>query len=99
MPITYFEIVEMHVSDRVLHQFEFTQHIHDVVDQLARIDSSNKHQCEWRQELNVYISQWDDQANQLQIQRHPIALVAELYELDLGITHRWIIQRVDPLVT
>jgi len=29
-----FETVEMHISDRILYQFEFTQHIPDAVDQL-----------------------------------------------------------------
>ena len=51
MPIFCFEIMEMHVPDRILHQFVFTQHIPDVVDQLALIYPSSKRQCDWRQSI------------------------------------------------
>ena len=48
-PLVCFEIMGMHVPNRVLHQFGLTQSIR-VVDQLAQIDRVSMCQCDWRQE-------------------------------------------------
>jgi len=53
----------MHAPDRVLRQFGLTQHIPDVVDQLAPIDRVSKRRYDWRQELSAFIMLWDDRAN------------------------------------
>ena len=91
MPIISFEIVEMHVPGRVLRQFGSSQYISVLAPRFARTNRNKKRSHDWRQKHNIYISKLDDLANQ--IQRYPNTLLVE-YTLVLGITRRWIIQRL-----
>ena len=56
----YFEIVEMHLSDRILCQFEPAQHMPGLVEQVVWIERASKRHCDWSQKMSAYISRWDD---------------------------------------
>ena len=76
--IICFEIVEMH-DPRALRWIGFSQYIFDPVSRLAHTNRNQKRRCDLRQEHNAYISHWDDQVNQIQNQKYPYALLAEIY--------------------
>ena len=97
VPLICFEIVEMHVPDRVLRQFSLNQHIPEPVEQLPRVD--HKCQIDWAHFHTTLIDQSADRADRVQNQRHPLIDRSKYMWWYLGITRRWIIQSVDPPAT
>ena len=71
-PLICFEIVEMHLFDRVLRQFRFAQHIPNPVEQVVWIEGTSKCRCDWSQKMSTYISRWDDRA--IEVQSHDFPL-------------------------
>ena len=63
VPLICFKIVEMHVPDRMLHQFGLNQHIPEPVEQLPRVD--RKHRIDWAHFYAVLIDHWADRADKV----------------------------------
>ena len=59
----------MHIPDRVHRQFELTQHIHDYVPRMTRVDPLKYRMRDWSVKTDTYIIQWEDRVNQVQNQR------------------------------
>ncbi|CAM0876388.1 unnamed protein product [Alopecurus aequalis] len=59
-PLICFQIVEMHVPDRVLLQFGMIQHIPDPVVAVERVTMQGKTDEDWSTYHEKYIKQWDN---------------------------------------
>ena len=55
-PLICFEIVEMHLPDRVFRQFGLRHYIPDAAERVARINRASKRRYDRSQELSAYIS-------------------------------------------
>ncbi|RLN40866.1 hypothetical protein C2845_PM01G27330 [Panicum miliaceum] len=59
-PLICFQIVEMHVPDRVLLQFGMVQHIPDLVEAVERVTMQGKADQDWPTYHDKYINQWQN---------------------------------------
>ncbi|CAL4919228.1 unnamed protein product [Urochloa decumbens] len=59
-PLICFQIVEMHVPDRVLLQFGMVQHIPDLVEAVERVTMQGKADQNWPTYHDKYIKQWEN---------------------------------------
>ncbi|XP_039828443.1 uncharacterized protein LOC120690004 isoform X3 [Panicum virgatum] len=59
-PLICFQIVEMHVPDRVLLQFGMVQHIPDLVEAIERVTMQGKADQDWPTYHDKYIKQWQN---------------------------------------
>ncbi|CAN6309217.1 unnamed protein product [Urochloa humidicola] len=59
-PLICFQIVEMHVPDRVLLQFGMVQHIPDLVEAVERVTMQGKADQDWTTYHDKYIKQWQN---------------------------------------
>ncbi|OEL20765.1 Serine/threonine-protein phosphatase 7 long form-like protein [Dichanthelium oligosanthes] len=59
-PLICFQIVEMHVPDRVLLQFGMLQHIPDPVEAIERVTMQGKAEKDWPTYHDKYIMQWQN---------------------------------------
>ncbi|XP_062212493.1 uncharacterized protein LOC133913377 [Phragmites australis] len=68
-PLICFQIVEMHVPDRVLLQFGMSQHIPDPVEAVERVTMQGKADQDWSAYHDKYIKLWENRLSSVVKQR------------------------------
>ncbi|XP_020243243.1 serine/threonine-protein phosphatase 7 long form homolog [Asparagus officinalis] len=92
VPIICFEIVEIHVSDRVLRLFGLQQHIPGPVEIIERNPRKGAHRQDWEHIHSAYIRRWDNREEQLVMERVDAPDLGVYLRWYWGITRRWIFQ-------
>ncbi|XP_020263980.1 serine/threonine-protein phosphatase 7 long form homolog [Asparagus officinalis] len=91
VPLICFEIVEMHVPDRVLRQFGLAQHVPQFVEKIERKAKKGGQQKDWAAEHQNYIHRWNDRHFCIVEQIEPTPQESDYYTWYWRITRRWIL--------
>ncbi|XP_020247944.1 serine/threonine-protein phosphatase 7 long form homolog [Asparagus officinalis] len=97
VPLICWEIVEMHVPDRVLRQFTLSQHIPDPVEQINRRRRPTSHRTDWAVVRADYIGRWVQRWDCIQDTRPTAVDYTTYMRWYWGITRRWITRDPQPL--
>ncbi|XP_020259550.1 serine/threonine-protein phosphatase 7 long form homolog [Asparagus officinalis] len=92
IPLICFEIVEIHVPDRVLRQFGLRQHIPRPVERIERAWIKGAHHANWEIIRQAYIGSWDLREEQVVMERADAPDLGVYLWWYWGITRRWIFQ-------
>ncbi|XP_020245031.1 serine/threonine-protein phosphatase 7 long form homolog [Asparagus officinalis] len=91
VPLICFEIVEMHVPNRVLRQFGLAQHVPQFVKKIERKAKKGGHQKDWAAEHQNYIHRWNDRHFCIVEQIESTPQESDYYTWYWRITRRWIL--------
>ncbi|XP_020271966.1 serine/threonine-protein phosphatase 7 long form homolog [Asparagus officinalis] len=97
VPLICWEIVEMHVPDRVLRQFTLSQHVPDPVEQISRRRRPTSHHNDWAVVRAAYIDRWAHRWDFIQDTRPTAVDYTAYMGWYWGITRRWITRDPQPL--
>ncbi|XP_020272052.1 serine/threonine-protein phosphatase 7 long form homolog [Asparagus officinalis] len=92
VPLICFEIVEMHLPDRVLRQFGLRQHIPAPVERIERDPRKGAHRANWQIIRQNYIHRWVLREEQVVMERADAPDLGVYLRWYWGITRRWIFQ-------
>ncbi|XP_020272096.1 serine/threonine-protein phosphatase 7 long form homolog [Asparagus officinalis] len=98
VPLICFEIVEIHVPDRVFRQFGLAQHAPQYVEKIERKATKGGHQIDWRRTHQSYIARWNDRHQLIVDPLYPPMEEVDYIKWYWGITRRWIITQTTPPV-
>lgn len=99
-PLICYEIVEMHVPDRVFRQFGMIQHIPEPVEVVDRLTRQGRSEENWSQYHEQYIKRWEDRLSSVVKEQEsedldPLKALEKYMKWYWNITRRWISTPVD----
>ncbi|XP_072979385.1 protein MAIN-LIKE 1 [Typha angustifolia] len=94
-PLISYEIVEMHVPDRVLRQFGMIQHVPEPVEIVDRLTRQGRSEEDWSMYHEQYIRRWADRlsyvvSEQESLDLDPVHALENYMQWYWSITRRWI---------